>query len=223
LTANLQLPLRCTPLVEPAGLPRSLASSSTIWSWWSLIELLHTVPRPRLSRPRAVRPARLLTSPVATTHPTRCRAHPDRGWDLARRVAGDHQASPPPPPRQRQQLHQSRDAFPRRVSSPPLLPPASAFASARKTREIIEDPPPCPRLCRRWPASSARSPARSTRDEPVPNVPARPGVSFRRCAVSDASRRLLQSDQPTSTTVGSTNPRSALPTQLARLAPNRRG
>jgi hypothetical protein len=48
------------------------------------------------------------------------------------------------------------------------------------------------------------------RDIPEPLWLARPSSFSRRAAGSDASRRLLQSEQPTSTTAGSTNPRSAL-------------
>lgn len=48
------------------------------------------------------------------------------------------------------------------------------------------------------------------RDVPEPLWLARPSSFFRRAAGSDASRRLLQSEQPTSTTAGSTHPRSAL-------------
>lgn len=77
--------------------------------------------RRRLSRPRAEHAARPLTPSVATTPFGPC---------ISAARVGHRQAPPPPPPRQKRLLCRNQDAFPRRVRSPPLLHPSSAFASA---------------------------------------------------------------------------------------------
>jgi hypothetical protein len=86
--------------------------------------------------------------------------------------------------------------------------PAAAFAVAER-RRIIDSPPPCSRLCRREPASDTLSPPEHEAGRLDPTLPA--AVTRRGGWLGPgASRRLLQPEQSTSTTTGSTDPRSGL-------------
>jgi len=92
---------------------------------------------------------------------------------------------------------------------------------------IIESPPPYPRLrhaARPRPASNALFVGEGSRASPALASGLDPASSVAGGLVGpDASRRLLQSEQPTSTTTNLPIPGPNAPTWLAQLALNRRG
>jgi hypothetical protein len=130
------------------------------------------------------------------------RDRPVRARSLDPTRVGCRQDPPPPSPRQRQRLRRTRDAFPRRVPSPPRS----------RARPRLAPRPDDGSLHHREPATvPAASPPgagfepplhlRGEQGEPSSCLGARSCLlGFQRMARSDASRRLLQSVQPTSTT-----------------------
>jgi len=97
------------------------------------------------------------------------------------------------------------------VRSPLLCLALITACAAIRNRgyRIIENPPPYPRLRRRRPASdivfTLRIPARQAPREPM-SYPGEPPASWMIASETDVSRRLLQSEQPTSTTTNLPNP-----------------